>query len=260
MIRKAIETIIWIIAGAGVILLLSFSKKNHNQATCSDLSIHIDYPGSDTLLRPDQLRKLLQTQCGDFKGKTVNSLDFARINKVLGSLGQVVQTGAYSDMEGKLHIYVRQREPIMRLYTQSQKDYYADPDGILFRVASGNAGHVIIANGHIPDIETRGKSLISIDTLRNGELIRNIFLLYEKIQNNELLYPMIEQIYITDKQEVELIPKVGRQVILFGSFRDMEEKIIKLESFYRQGMMKEGWDKYKSINLKFKDQIVCSKM
>ncbi|MCD7935525.1 MAG: cell division protein FtsQ, partial [Tannerellaceae bacterium] len=32
-----------------------------------------------------------------------------------------------------------------------------------------------------------------------------------------------------------------------------------LQVFYEQAIPKVGWDKYSLINLKFKDQIVCTK-
>ena len=38
-----------------------------------------------------------------------------------------------------------------------------------------------------------------------------------------------------------------------------ENKLAKLEVFYKEAMMKSGWEKYKIINLKFKNQVVCTK-
>jgi len=70
---------------------------------------------------------------------------------------------------------------------------------------------------------------------------------------------MIEQLYINKKSEFELIPKIGNHTILFGDIKEMKDKFEKLIAFYKQGISKSGWNKYKTINLKFKNQVVCTK-
>ncbi|MFN6085466.1 MAG: hypothetical protein ACK476_11145, partial [Fluviicola sp.] len=59
-----------------------------------------------------------------------------------------------------------------------------------------------------------------------------------------------------------LIPQVGGHEIVFGtanSDRDVKEKFEKLKTFYKEGIPYEGWNKYSSINLKYKNQIVGKK-
>ena len=40
---------------------------------------------------------------------------------------------------------------------------------------------------------------------------------------------------------------------------NMEEKFHKLEIFYAEGLSYTGWDKYETIKLDYKGQIVCEK-
>ena len=52
------------------------------------------------------------------------------------------------------------------------------------------------------------------------------------------------------------------QKIIFGtanSDQEVESKFDKLKTFYTEAMEHEGWRKYKEINLKYEDQIVCKK-
>ncbi|RLD54531.1 MAG: cell division protein FtsQ, partial [Bacteroidetes bacterium] len=79
------------------------------------------------------------------------------------------------------------------------------------------------------------------------------------INDDEFLKAQIEQIYVTESKEFELIPKVGRQLILFGGIENMEKKFNNLIAFYKKGMKNNGWTKYKTINLKFENQVVCAK-
>ena len=79
------------------------------------------------------------------------------------------------------------------------------------------------------------------------------------LQDNEFWNNQIEQICVFPNKEVELIPRVGRFRIVLGSLDDFEEKLNKLRLFYDQAIPKVGWDKYSVIDLKYKNQIVCTK-
>ena len=98
------------------------------------------------------------------------------------------------------------------------------------------------------------------DTIKNNSIVSSIYTLATFIVKDEFFKAQIEQIYITDSKEIELIPKVGNHIIIFGSIQDIEEKLEKLKLFYTKGLKKTGWNKYKTINLKFRNQIVCTKI
>ena len=62
-----------------------------------------------------------------------------------------------------------------------------------------------------------------------------------------------------DEPQVEIVPRAGDQVIALGGIDAYEQKLDKLMSFYRKAVLYEGWDRYRYVNLKYKDQIVCVK-
>jgi cell division protein FtsQ len=70
---------------------------------------------------------------------------------------------------------------------------------------------------------------------------------------------LIEQIYVSNTGEFTLIPKVGDQKILFGNYTNVKDKLENLKIFYQEGMPYEGWQKYRTINLKYKGQVVCER-
>ena len=56
-----------------------------------------------------------------------------------------------------------------------------------------------------------------------------------------------------------MVPIVGDQRIILGNIEDLDDKIFRLKTFYQEAMSRMGWNKYKTINLKFKNQVVCKK-
>jgi cell division protein FtsQ len=77
------------------------------------------------------------------------------------------------------------------------------------------------------------------------------------LDSSEFWKAQIEQIYIGN--DVELVPLAGSHIIVLGNFQDIDEKMNKLLVFYQHGLNKVGWNIYETINLKYKNQIVCSK-
>ena len=59
--------------------------------------------------------------------------------------------------------------------------------------------------------------------------------------------------------DLELIPRIGSHIIVFGDYSDCEIKFRNLMSLYKNGLPAVGWNKYETINLKFKGQVVCTK-
>ena len=69
----------------------------------------------------------------------------------------------------------------------------------------------------------------------------------------------ITAIVFDESNEIVLYPRVGGHKIILGEPEDFINKFRKLKIFYRQGLEKVGWDRYSMINLKYHDQVVCTK-
>ena len=79
------------------------------------------------------------------------------------------------------------------------------------------------------------------------------------VSDHPLWNEQIVQIYRNRKGEYELIPRVGAHQILLGSMEEWEKKLRNLEMLYEQGFPKYGWNTYGVINLKYTNQVICTK-
>lgn len=107
----------------------------------------------------------------------------------------------------------------------------------------GQAIYVPVASGSIE------KSFARADLYR--------FALF--LQKDDFWNDQIEQIYVRSAQDIEIIPRIGDHRIILGSLDNYENKLNRLRLFYEQVIPKMGWEKYRVINLKYKNQIVCTK-
>lgn len=59
--------------------------------------------------------------------------------------------------------------------------------------------------------------------------------------------------------EVTLIPRSGDYAILFGRLEEVGPKFDKLLRFYRSGLRRIGWDRYRTIDIRYAEQVVCKR-
>ena len=86
-----------------------------------------------------------------------------------------------------------------------------------------------------------------------------LFSLARFIDEHAFWKAQIMQIHGEENGDLILIPRVGYQQIVFGKAVNIEAKFSKLKLFYEKGISEKGWNNYSQINLKFKNQIVCTK-
>mgnify|MGYP001792351547 CR=1 FL=1 len=86
--------------------------------------------------------------------------------------------------------------------------------------------------------------------------IKNISL---ALQKDSFSMAMIEQVDITPQRIFEMTPKIGNQLIVFGDATALDLKLNKLKVFYKEIMVKAGWNNYSVINLQYKNQVVAKR-
>ena len=75
--------------------------------------------------------------------------------------------------------------------------------------------------------------------------------------NDDFWMAQIEQVDYTAQKQFVMYPKIGDHAIILGDGNDLESKFRKLFIFYKEVLAKSGWDKYSTINVQFKGQVVA---
>ena len=117
--------------------------------------------------------------------------------------------------------------------------------------------HIVGGNVDITPAMLEGVSVL--DTSFKDTTLRDIFYFVKYIKNNSFWSALIDQIYVDNRDEIDLFPRVGNHLIHLGTAENYEGKLRNLEAFYDKILPEAGWNRYSSINLEFKDQIVCKR-
>jgi cell division protein FtsQ len=193
----------------------------------------------------------------------IKDIDTYQIEKALNEHQAVEKADVYISIDGKLIIDLTQRKAILRVFSKN-KSFYIDNKGKIMPVSEKYTAHVPVATG---EINLDLPSLLKFTNLK-GELIDSalipklyfdLYYLSSFIDSNPFWKAQIEQVYVDKQSEFELIPRVGNHTIVLGGVYNLQQKFDKLMQFYTKGLSKTGWNEYRTINLKYKDQVVCTK-
>lgn len=225
------------------IVVVSFLLRDMRQDyVCHDLQVVVkDSLEKHFVSEGDLISILKRADLNPIK-RPMSDVNTEKIEQELLKNEMIANVEAYKTPSGIVKMEVMQKIPIIRIMSVTGS-YYVDNMGTTMPISRRYASHVPIASGFVE------KEFAVTDLYK--------FALF--LQENEFWNDLIEQIYVFQDQEVELIPKVGNHRIMLGTIDDFRDKLDKLKLFYEQAIPKVGWEKYSVINLKYKNQIVCTK-
>ncbi len=261
--RKILIIAAWILTAGGTVALLGFVSHEQEVIKCTEVIIEMKGDQGHEFVDREEVLSMLNNK-GKLAGKPIGTINTALLEKIILSNPFIESTEVYSSIGGKLHIDLVQRNPIVRIINKNDEQFYIDQTGAFMPVSDRYTPPVLVANGFIFD--TYAEMKVGYRFAENDTTLREIprsveevYALASFIAADTFWTANAEQIYVNEKQELELIPRFGNHRILIGTASDLDEKFQKLFAFYQEGLSKTGWNNYNLINLKFKDQVVCTK-
>ncbi len=255
---------VWVIVAAGVLTLMSFVGVESSKILCKGVIVNIvDENEIGFVDRTDIIQLVKAKQ--SIIGHHMSDININVLEKTINANPYILKAEVYSSIDGWLHTDVVQRNPLLRIINNKDESFYIDTEGKYMPLSEKFTEPVIVANGFIFDTYIQ-KQVHDSDYYRpkndsafSIRMIDQLFYLAKYIDKDTTWDAMFEQIYVNADQEIELIPRLGNQVVLLGDVKNMDEKLEKLKVFYQKGLNATGWDQYDLINIKFKGQVVCRK-
>ena len=256
--RKVLK-ILFIIPALYLVIAPVFFARSTNSRPCGGINIDISDSSDYHFVTRKQLLNLAYGSGARIAGKPFKEVPVEAIENRINVLHELKKAEVYMTIDGIVHVYVEQRNPIMRVMPDNGGDYFVDEEGVVVRKRNlyNPRLHIIEGNINISNAMLNGVSVL--DTSIKNSILKDIYNLVNYINDDKFWSAQIDQIYINAKDEIDLIPRVGNQQIHLGTTENFEGKLRNLEAFYDKVLPEVGWNKYSMINLEFKDQIICKK-
>jgi cell division protein FtsQ len=166
-----------------------------------------------------------------------------------------MKSHAYVTKDGTLHVEVTQRRPVVR-FQKKNGGFYADAEGYIFPLQSSYASHVQVIDGAIPLAANSGYKG-SIGNPDERKWFESMMKLVNHIEDSKDWKGKIVQIHVMENSDIVLIPRKGNEKFIFGQPVDIEDKLDRMGRYYKAIIPEKGQDRYKSVDLRYRGQIVC---
>ena len=238
--KKILTYLFSLILIGSLAFLYSFSLARNSSKIINETPIEF-VEGENNFLTQQMVNKLLIQNNREVKNQPKSTLDLQGLEHVVLSNPYIEDATVFYTIDGVLKTIVKQRTPVARI-NANNSSYYVDKQGVKVPLSTNYSARVILITGKI-----------------NNENLKEITGFVNVILADDFLKKEVIGIHKTQNKEFILSVRSGRYKIEFGSLEKMNVKFKKLKAFYNKASADKTIDQYKTINLKYHNQVVCAK-
>lgn len=159
---------------------------------------------------------------------------------------------AYTEIGGTVVVELELRKPLARVMNEDGSGFYLDREYRKVDLSHNFSANILLVRG------MEREALEPRDTVKSEQLLAlEEFLKY--VDQSEFLRSQISEVVVRDNGDLVIYPEVGNVIVEFGPPTDVAQKFSNMELFYQRVLNRVGWRKYRSISLKYKDQVVAKR-
>jgi cell division protein FtsQ len=238
--KKLTAYLFFLVLVVAMSFLYSFSSAKNFNKTIGKVVVEFE-EGSNDFLTQEMVNKLLIQNQQRVKNQRKSVIDLQGLEYSILSNPYIESATVFFTIDGVLNTIVKQRTPIARINTFNSS-YYIDKQGVEIPLSDNYSARVLLVTGNI-----------------NKENLKEITGFVNVILREDFLRKEITGIHKTQKSEFVLSVRSGEYKIELGSLEEMNTKLKKLKAFYNKAFVDKTIKQYKTINLKYRNQVVCAK-
>jgi cell division protein FtsQ len=223
-----------------VVFLFSFtSKRNENRKLTKSVVVFV---GDDApFVKQETVNKLLIENNREASSIQKVNLDLNKLETNLDSQEMIEKSDVFVSIDGVLKAVVKQKTPIARVFDEGGS-FYIDYEGNRMPLSTNFTARVPLVSGGI-----------------NKDNNENLAELFRIIYNDAFLKKNIIGIEIMPNGSLKMHNRNFDYQIDFGILINVERKFKNYKAFFQKAVLDSSLYKYKKIDLRFTDQVVCTK-
>ncbi|PQJ72063.1 cell division protein FtsQ/DivIB [Polaribacter butkevichii] len=240
MIKKFLKYISFLLLIVVLGILYSFSSARNSKKKVKDIVVEFE-AGENHFLTHAMVNKLLIQNDSTVKNQAKSVINLYSLEKMVSKNPYVAHAAVFLTIGGTLKTIIKQRAPVARIMTKSDS-YYIDKQGVKIPLSANYSARVLLVSG-----------------VKKEEEIKWILPLISFILQDSFLQKEVVGIEKFDDDDYQLAVRSGDYKIDLGKLTEMDVKFKKLKAFYNKAFKDKTIQNYKTINLKYHNQVVCAK-
>ena len=223
-----------------VIVLFSFtSNRNENRKLTKTKVVFVGE--NPSFLKQETVNKLLIENNADASAIRKDKLDLNKLENAVSSNQMVEKSEVFVTIDGVLKAVVKQKTPIARVF-DGKRSFYIDYKGNTMPLSANFTARVPLVLGVIRK--------------QNSEALAELF---RKIYDDEFLKKNIIAIQIVRNGSLIMLNRNFDYQIDFGGAKNIDAKFKNYKAFFQKAVVDSTLYKYKKIDLRFTQQVICTK-
>lgn len=250
--KNILLTTLWIALGGATVFLLASGIKSKGTHQCKGVEINIHGVSNNFFVdKKDILNSIIASESANPVGKATGSFNLKKLESELVKNVWIKSAQLFFDNNEVLKVVVQEREPIARVFTTAGTTFYIDNELAMLPLSDKFSARVPVFTNFPSDKKVLSKP--------DSSLLGDVKTISLALQKDSFSMAMIDQVDINVQRMFEMIPKIGNQLIVFGDATDVDAKLQRLKLFYKEIMVKAGWNNYSVINVQYKNQVVAKR-
>jgi cell division protein FtsQ len=248
IIQRLLFFLLWVGIATGMTFLLMAAIGQRNKERFRSYTIEIQGSYGSSFLTSDSVANLLQSHTAGVRGELLSLFNMQQVESKLQLHPWIRRAQLYFDNQDVLHVRITEKLPIARVFTNNGASSYLDENGHYMPLSASRTLKLPVFTG-LPD---------SVDaTKADSVLLLQMRNMAQVILADSFWNAQVAQVDWTPEGSWELIPLVGDQVVRLGQAQDFLGQLRKLFIFYKQVLAKTGFNRYRTIDLRFDNQVIA---
>lgn len=241
------KNVLKIVLGAIVVIyllvMLFYGSCKRNSQVCRSLHVIVEDSTELKFVSSREIKNYVLRHFKGIQGRSFSDINMEKVEELVNKFPAVETSDVYPSVNGRLQIVIKQREPVLRAFEQGTS-YLIDSAGMKIPLRGSYSRKLMVVTGDLKSLQTR----------------KNLVKLNEFIQDDSFWRAQVEQIHVNNQGDMVLVPRVGNHRINVGGVNDLEYKFRNLFALYEHGLDPLEWNSYREISVKYKGQVICSKL
>lgn len=213
---------------------------------CKGISVDVTpTPGAEGFVTAGEIGRELDNLPEQASKTPVGDINTQAIHRRLLAMDKLEDASVVRYTDGSIRITVKPIVPVARVF-DGRESYYVNRTGKRVKAGPRFRKSVPLVKGHFEAGDTSFTPL-------------HILPLLDYIASDSVWNSYVSMIEVKGPKDIILIPAIRNHVINLGDCRDLPDKFDRLGTFYRNVLRSQGWEKYDTLTLKWRGQIVTTK-
>ncbi|GAA4282429.1 cell division protein FtsQ [Gaetbulibacter aestuarii] len=223
-----------------MIFLFAFASNRNGARLVKDTRVTFTSE-NNLFITHENVSKLLIQNYGSLKNVPKDILDLNHLENALKSNPMIKSAEVYLAIDGTLYAEVAQKNPIARVSTTAS--YYVDDQGNYMPLSTNYSARVPLITGYV-----------------EKNYLDDVYQVADKVRKDAFLKTNVIEIHQDRDHQIALKLRACKFSVQLGRAMYLDKKINNLKAFYQKNLKDETLNQYSMVNLKFDNQVVCTKL